>query len=161
MRAPSARHVRCAGVALVLMLGAGASAGAQVDARAVEVRQEDVLARVISVSITNARLSEALMTLRRVHRVPLAWSGDVVPSDKRVTLRVQETAIRTVMATILSGSGLQIVVTQQGTIVVVPAPEMPTSSTGDALVSPKAPLSAANSTRAEVSTLRAKRVKFW
>lgn len=81
----------------------------------------DVLAQTISWSLSNVRLGDALLELRRTHNISLAWSADIVPTDARVSLRVQNTSLRNVLSALLANTGLQVVVTRQGTIVIVPS----------------------------------------
>lgn len=81
---------------------------------------EKVLDRTVTISLIDAPLAEAFTALRRAHRIPLAWSGDVVPPAMRVTLELREVPLRNALAALLSGSGLDVVVTDGGTVVIVP-----------------------------------------
>lgn len=85
-----------------------------------------VLRRVIAVSFRGVSIGEALMVLRHTHEVPLAWSGDVVPVDRRVTLTATTMSVANVLERVLEGSGLSFVLTPSGTVVVTPkAPAAP------------------------------------
>ncbi|HKS04966.1 MAG TPA: TonB-dependent receptor [Gemmatimonadaceae bacterium] len=79
-----------------------------------------VLEREITLSLVDAPLGEALMTIRRVHGVPMAWSGDALPASMRVTLSVRDAPLGNTLTAILAGSGLDVVVTAGGTVVIVP-----------------------------------------
>jgi iron complex outermembrane receptor protein len=80
---------------------------------------EAVLARRVSIDLADAHLHEALTLLRRGLGVPLAWSGDALPPDFRVTVTLRDVPLRNAFAALLAGSGLDIFVTRLGTIVIV------------------------------------------
>ena len=79
-----------------------------------------VLDHPVTLSFVDAPLAEVLTTIRRAHNIPLAWSGDVLPPAARITLSVRDTPLGSALAAILSGSGLDVIVTTGGTVVVVP-----------------------------------------
>jgi len=83
--------------------------------------QSGTLDRRLTADFVSAPLAEVLTVLRRVHDVPIAWSGDVLPPEFRVTVGAQDTPLRNFLAAALSGSGLTVVETRGGTIVVVPS----------------------------------------
>jgi iron complex outermembrane receptor protein len=88
---------------------------------------EKVLSRQISLSVSNARLTDVFTRLHREFGVPLAWSSDIVPGTQRVSVTLHDASVRGVLAAVLSGSGLEYVVTPLGTIVIVPQRPVPIS----------------------------------
>ncbi|MCC6245826.1 MAG: TonB-dependent receptor [Gemmatimonadaceae bacterium] len=111
-----ARGVWSALAFLLTLIGGAAAVVAQV----VPPASAAALERRISVTYEQASIGEALMVLRHTHRVPLAWSGDVLPASVRVSLRATDMPVREVLDRIVSGAGLRVVVTEQGAVVVVP-----------------------------------------
>jgi outer membrane receptor protein involved in Fe transport len=79
-----------------------------------------VLDRPVTLAFRNVTLAEALARLRHEHGAPLAWSGDVLPAGHRVTLSLRGSSLGAALAAILEGSGLDVLVTGQGTVVIVP-----------------------------------------
>lgn len=80
---------------------------------------ERAIDRVVSVPMTNILLSDALLLLRRRYDVPLAWSGDVLPAGWRVSVRAESMTIEHMLTSMLEGTGLRLIVTRQGSAVVV------------------------------------------
>ncbi len=91
---------------------------------------DTVLQRLVTVSLQDVSIGEALLVLRHRHGVPLAWSGDIIPAERRVTLHAAAMPLHQVLGHVLDGSMLRVVITGQGTVVVVPAiarvPALPT-----------------------------------
>lgn len=81
---------------------------------------DSVLTRPVTLTLRDTPLSDALSRLRSQHRVALAWSGDLLPARHRVTLAMQQAPLGEVLAAVLDGTGLGVVVTPAGSIVVVP-----------------------------------------
>ncbi len=77
------------------------------------------LDRVVSIPMTNIPLAEALLLVRRRYDVPLAWSGEVLPAEWRVTVGAEPMSIERVLTSMLAGTGLRLIVTRQGSAVVV------------------------------------------
>ena len=100
-------------VALVMMVPLRAAAQRAAPA-------DTILARPISLSLRDATLTDALSRLRHGHGVPLAYSGDILPPHHRVSLVVRDAPLGEVLDRVLAGSGLQVVVTREGSLVVVP-----------------------------------------
>lgn len=88
---------------------------------AAQAPDADVLARPVSLAVRDAPLGDVLFRLRHLHAAPLAWSGDIIPTDHRVTLSLDRAPLGEVLDAVLAGSGLRIVVTSAGSIVIVPA----------------------------------------
>ncbi len=114
---------RCAGtVALLLAVGTFVSATPlRGQSPTVPDTRANPLERVISVSFADVLLSEALLTLRHTFELPLAWSGDVIPVNHRVSWTEGDAPLERILARILQGTGLRPVVTRLGAIVVVPS----------------------------------------
>jgi iron complex outermembrane receptor protein len=91
-----------------------------VNAQAPRGTAPDPLARIVSITVDDVSLQEAFTLLRRGLGVPIAWSGDALPRDFRVTLDVRDIPLGNALAGLLAGSGLEVVVTRLGTVVVVP-----------------------------------------
>jgi len=81
---------------------------------------EALLARPITISLQNVTLAEALQRLRHDHGVPLAYSGDLLPERRRVSVAGNPAPLGELLARVLEGSGLEVVATRDGTLVVVP-----------------------------------------
>jgi len=77
------------------------------------------LARRISVDLQNVTLGEALLRLRHEHDVPLAYSGDLLPATRRVSVSGTGLTVGQVVLQLLDGTGLELVTTRDGTLVVV------------------------------------------
>ena len=92
---------------------------------------DSVLARPVTLELKDARLSEALSRLRHDHAIPLAWSGDIIPPDHRITLAVRDEPLRSTLRTLLTGTGLGFTLTRQGTVVIVPRSDPILSVTED------------------------------
>lgn len=89
--------------------------------RATQNMVDNVLTRRVDVSLRNVTVADALMTLRQRYGIPLAWSGDVVPANLRVTVVGTAMSVKQVLDRVLLESGLRVIVTTQGAVVVVPA----------------------------------------
>ncbi len=97
-----------------------------------------VLERPVTLQVDGVRLAEALLLLRHTQGVALAFSGDRLPSRRRVTLDVQDQPLGETLHQLLQGTNLQFVVTSGGTVVIVENEE-PTetrSDTTDGMVDP-------------------------
>ena len=90
---------------------------------------DSVLARRVTIHVRNATLGDALARLRHDQGVPLAYSGDILPADHRVTLVLNEEPLGAALAALLAGSGLDVAVTRQGSVVIVPRDATATPST--------------------------------
>lgn len=99
------------------MLWAGPLAG-----QAPEAPAGPLLARPITISLQNVTVAEALQRLRHDHGVPLAYSGDLLPDRRRVSVAGNPAPLGELLARVLEGSGLEVVATGDGTLVVVPGP---------------------------------------
>jgi len=99
----------CAVVAFAPLLAAQGPAAAP----------DSVLSRSISFPIQNVTLAEALVRLRHEQGVPLAYSGDLLPPRHRVSVSGQATSVGSVLTQVLAGTGLEVVSTRDGTLVVV------------------------------------------
>ena len=80
----------------------------------------NVLARPVSFHIRNATLGDALTRLRHEEGIPLAWSADLLPTDRRVTLDFNGETLALALDVMLSGSNLGVAVARDGTVVIVP-----------------------------------------
>lgn len=78
-----------------------------------------VLARPVSLSVREASLADALGRLRLEGGVPLAFSGDILPAAARVSVSLRDQPLGLVLAAVLAGTGLDVVVTRDGSVVVV------------------------------------------
>lgn len=83
------------------------------------VAADTVLSRSIAIAFQNTSLPEALLRLRHEQGVPLAYSGDLLPPRHRVTVSGQPTSVSAVLAKVLEGTGLEVVSTRDGTLVLV------------------------------------------
>lgn len=83
---------------------------------------DSVLTRPVTLALRNAPLADALTRLRHDQGMPLAWSGDLLPADHRVTAVFDATALGEALDAILAGSGLRVALTREGTVVIVRAP---------------------------------------
>jgi len=83
------------------------------------VPSDSLLARSITISFQNVPLAEALLRLRHEHGVPLAYSGDLLPATHRVSVTGREVPLGTLLTRVLDGSGLEVIATRDGTLVVV------------------------------------------
>ena len=80
---------------------------------------DSVLARPVTVAFQNTTLVDALSQLRHDLAVPLAYSGDLLPARRRVTVVAQTMSVGDLLTQILDGTGLEVVSTRDGTLVVV------------------------------------------
>ena len=80
------------------------------------------LDQVVSLSVRDVSLSEALLRLKRHSGVPLAWRGDQVPPARRVSVNVRDVPLREVLRDLLQGTWLTPRVTGSGTVVLVVDP---------------------------------------
>ena len=102
-------------VALVIGLMTAGSGGAAAQSAA-----DSILSRPVSLAVRGAPLADALLRLRHDHDIPLAWSGDALPPDARVTVTMQDQSLRVALEALLRDTGLGFTVTQRGTVVIVP-----------------------------------------
>ncbi len=77
------------------------------------------LDRPVTLAVRRATLVEALLHLRQAG-APLAWRGDQLPVDVRITLDRRDVSLRAVLAEMLRGTGLVWRSTSGGTVVLVP-----------------------------------------
>ena len=105
----------------LLLLVAATSARAAAAQRAAD----SVLARPVSIVAKQDALGDVLLRLRADHGLALAWSGDILPPDRRVTLTIQGEPLGTALATLLTPAGLGFAVTREGTVVIVPSGSHP------------------------------------
>lgn len=80
----------------------------------------NILARPVSFSIRNATLGDALTRLRHEEDIPLAWSADLLPTDRRVSFHFTGETLALALDVMLSGSDLGVAVARDGTVVIVP-----------------------------------------
>jgi iron complex outermembrane receptor protein len=102
----------------VLALGL-ATAGAH--PAAAQSPADSILSRPVTLVVRQAPLADALLRLRHDHDIPLAWSGDVLPPEVRVTVQVRDETLRVVLQALLANTGLDFTLTRRGTVVIVPA----------------------------------------
>lgn len=108
------------GLPLVALSGLLAAVAPAAGQTAVRPEADSILARPVSLILDRALLGEALTRLRREFDVPLAWSGDLLPPDRRVTVALHDEPLETVLTRVLEGTGLAVAVTMHGTVVIVP-----------------------------------------
>lgn len=80
---------------------------------------DSVLSRPVTVGFQNITLLDALTQLRHDLAVPLAYSGDLLPTRRRVTVAPRTMSVGDLLAQLLDGTGLEVVTTRDGTLVVV------------------------------------------
>lgn len=88
-------------------------------ARAQE-RPGEYLDRRISVRFDRVDLATALTRLRTVYGIPLAFSPDVIPFGRPVTLALANETVGSILARMLDGTGLRVIPLSGGTVVVAP-----------------------------------------
>ena len=91
--------------------GQGAQAGAQ--------RAPTPLARRVSLDLRGARLEAALEEIDRQAKLGLTYTPRVAPLDKRVTLRRDSVTAGAALKEVLRGTGVKVVVTEEGTVMLV------------------------------------------
>lgn len=74
--------------------------------------------RLITLRVEDAPLAEVLERLRRVYRVPLAWSPDLLPDGQRVTVDAEGVSVAGLLRRILVGTPLVVEETAAGTFVI-------------------------------------------
>jgi outer membrane receptor protein involved in Fe transport len=79
-----------------------------------------VLARRVSLELTDVSLDAALKALTRQARLLITYSPAMLPRDKRVTISASDVAVVTALTEMLFRSGLDVVVDRDGTLAVVP-----------------------------------------
>jgi iron complex outermembrane receptor protein len=84
--------------------------------------RRDVLSRLISVSIDGASVEGALRTVAGLGGARLAYAGDLLPSDVRVTITRDRIPLGDAFREVLRDTDLDIVVTPSGYVVVVRSP---------------------------------------
>jgi len=89
--------------------------------RAAAAQEVDTLPldRRVEVSFVRTPLPSALVTLRHDRNLPLAFSGDLIPRGRLVTLTMRG-SLREVLAALLRDTGLAFAMTARGTVVIVP-----------------------------------------
>jgi iron complex outermembrane receptor protein len=105
-------------IALALALGLS-TAGAPISVA--QSPPDSVLLRPVTLVVRGAPLADALLRLRHDHDIPLAWSGDVLPPDARVTVALRDASLRVALQAVLANTGLGFTLTRRGTVVIVPA----------------------------------------
>lgn len=78
------------------------------------------LDRVVSLTVHDVPLTEALLRLKRQHGAPLAWRGDQLPPLTRVSIDATQRPLREVLGQLLRGTLLVTRVTASGTVLLVP-----------------------------------------
>lgn len=91
--------------------------------------QGTVLARPVSFAARNVTLGDALTRLRHEANLPLAWSADLLP-DRKVSVNFTGESLALALGVLLSGSGLDVAVARDGTVVIVPAAPADAVATG-------------------------------
>lgn len=84
-----------------------------------------MLSRRVTILARHDALGDVLLRLRHQHALPLAWSGDILPAGRRVTLALRGEPLGSALTTLLESSGLGFTLTREGTVVIVPAPGRP------------------------------------
>jgi iron complex outermembrane recepter protein len=105
------RALARAAFALLLLCPRPGSAQAPVD---------DPLSRRITLRLERTDLASALTRLRTFYGLPLAFSLEALPAGRTVSIDANNQTLRTVLATILEGTGLRVVSTRGGAIVIAP-----------------------------------------
>jgi hypothetical protein len=123
----AARHsVRCAALVLALFAASGAELDAQASAGLASVRENPsahpVLATRISIELRAIPLADALTRFGELSGISVAFSRDLLPADARVTLRAEQQPAGQVLNRILSGTGLDALVSTAGNVAIAPAP---------------------------------------
>ena len=78
------------------------------------------LDRRISVRFDRVDLGTALTRLRTVYGIPLAFSPEIIPFGRPVTLALSDETVGGVLARMLEGTGLRVIPLSGGTVVVAP-----------------------------------------
>lgn len=102
-----------------LLLGLAFARGREVSAQAA-IPGEEPLGWRISVRFDREELGSALARLRTVFGLPLAFSLEALPREHRVSLAAENEPVRQVLASLLEGTGLRLVATGGGTLVIAP-----------------------------------------
>jgi iron complex outermembrane receptor protein len=110
-RRTAIRAVRGSVLALLVAVTRPAAAQAPTD---------DPLSRRITIKLDPTDLASALTRLRTFFGVPLAFSLEALPAGTTVSINANDQTVRTVLATILEGTGLHVVPTKGGAIVITP-----------------------------------------
>ena len=80
----------------------------------------EYLDRRISVRFDRVDLATALTRLRTVYGIPLAFSPEVIPFGRPVTLALANETVGAILARMLDGTGLRVIPLNGGTVVVAP-----------------------------------------
>jgi iron complex outermembrane receptor protein len=121
-RPPTLVRARLVRAQLMLALGLITAHPTRVAAQSLP---DSILSRPVTLVVRGAPLADALLRLRHDHGIPLAWSGDVLPPDARVTLSVRGESLGVALRALLTDTGLGFTLTRQGTVVIVPAAGRP------------------------------------
>lgn len=84
--------------------------------------RRDVLARTISLRLSEVPVEQALRTVAALGGARLAYAGDLIPPDVRVTVSRERISLGEAFREVLRDTDLDIVVTPSGYIVVVRSP---------------------------------------
>ncbi|MBL8959875.1 MAG: TonB-dependent receptor [Gemmatimonadetes bacterium] len=88
----------------------------------VRVAGRDVLSRLISLRLNGVTVEAALRTVAGLGGARLAYAGDLLPADVRVTVSRERIALGEAFREVLRDTDLDIVVTPSGYVVVVRSP---------------------------------------
>jgi iron complex outermembrane recepter protein len=110
-----------AGAASILVVLSLATAGTGV--AQVPLGHGNPLDRRISVHFDRDNLGTALSRLRTIFGLPLAYSPEALPVNRSVSLDADNLTVRDVLDRMLGGTGLTLVTTSGGTIVIAPSVE--------------------------------------
>jgi hypothetical protein len=81
-----------------------------------------LLARPISVSLTDVPIEAALREISLRASLRLSYSSDIIPADRRVTIVREKTPVGDVIEDVLRGTDLDIVVSPSGYVILVQLP---------------------------------------
>lgn len=90
------------------------------------------LSRTISLRLKDVSLEEALAAIARQADVPIAFSTDLVPTDRKVTVEASDRPVIEVVRAALRGHALDLWVSKSGQLVVVPT-SRPSTATSASL----------------------------
>lgn len=100
-------------IALLGLFGTSRAASAQEP-------EANYLDRRISVRFDRVDLGTALTRLRTVYGIPLAFSPEIIPFGRPVTLALSDETVAGILARMLDGTGLRVIPLRGGTVVVAP-----------------------------------------
>ncbi|MCC6244537.1 MAG: TonB-dependent receptor [Gemmatimonadaceae bacterium] len=102
------------------------------------------LDRIVSIRLPDAGVREALDHLATLSKVELSYSNELLPSGRRVCLKLDRVPVGAVLETLLAGTSLRAIVV--GSVQVVLAPSRPVAATMPAVALNAAAPSVANAT---------------